>query len=955
MSDMLEIRLLGPFEVLADGCPADVSGGKRHALLALLALRCGRAVAVDALVDALWEEDLPAAPRNAVQHHVARLRAALGHDTIAASPDGYALVRASVDVLRFEELLEESRAALREGEARAGAEAVATALALWRGSALQGLPATAWFNAEARRLESLRVDALEERFEAELALGAHRELVSELRKAIDGSPFRERLWGQLMLALYRSGRQADALETFQEARRVLSDELALEPGPDLRRLQEAILAQDPAIAPVAVAPRPRGNLPSPSTSFVGREDELDRIVDFLRANRLVTLTGPPGVGKSRLAVEAARALEAETDGAWFVDLERAGGDAGVARLVADAVGARGGDPLERAVARLRDTDSFLVLDACEHVLDEARRVAETVLSGCPRVRVLATSRERLRASGEVRVIVDPLPLPDADPAAASPAVDLFLERARAARPGFELTAESALLVAEISRRLDGLPLAIELAAARVNVHGLAELLSVVERRLDLLRDGPAPEGPRAALAALVAWSYDLLHADEKTLLHALAVHRGGASLQSLAAAGGRRGLEESTVMYLLGGLVDKSVVSVSFAGDSARYDLLETVREYVLERLAEADELVEVRRDHAEHYAALAEGARVDLRGPDWLASMGRLQFENDNFWAALDSARNVPDPALAMRLAAGLGWYFVLAERVSEGRQFLELASAGASEAAVERQVEALAFLCYFATEELDLEGAVAAGERGLALAADAPQAAAAMVRTALSLALVNAGQEERAAALADEARAASEAAGDAWGVSAAALIRATGAALAGDVSTVADMAAATHRASVDGGFDGFEIPAILLDAWVAERRDDRGAAAEAYGRAFDLAGRASFADHASFALAGLGSLSLAAGDLREAEELARAALAAAEAAEASWAAAHARVGLARILAAAGDGETADRLCRAVLEWSRTPRTHGPRESLFVALAGDPAAAAGASADEPSAAVLPA
>jgi predicted ATPase len=955
MSDALEIRLLGPFEVLADGCSADVSGSKRHALLALLALRCGRTVAVDALVDALWGEDLPAAPRNAVQHHVARLRAALGHDTIAASLDGYALVRASVDVLRFEELLGESRAALRQGEARAGAEAVAAALALWRGSALQGVPATAWFTAEARRLESLRVDALEERFEAELALGAHRELIPELRAAIDANPFRERLWGQLMLALYRGGRQADALETFQEARRVLSDELALEPGPELRRLQEAILAQDPAIAPVAVAPRPRGNLPSPSTSFVGREDELARVVDLLRANRLVSLTGPPGVGKSRLAVEAARSLEAETDGAWLVDLDRAGGDADVARLVADAVGARGRAPLERTVGRLRDTDSIVVLDACEHVLEEAGRVAEAVLRGCPGVHVLATSRETLHVAGEVRVTVEPLPLPDGGPTAASPAVDLFVERARAARPGFELTAESAPLVAEISRRVDGLPLAIELAAARVHVHGLAELLSLVERRLDLLRDGPAPEGPRAALAALVAWSYDLLHADERTLVQALAMHRGGASLQSLVTAGARRELEESTVTYLLGSLVDKSVVSASFAGDVARYDLLDTVREYVLERLAEGGELAEAQGDHAEYYAALAEAARAELRGPDWLAATGRLQFENDNFWAALDYARDAPDPALAIRLGAGLGWYFVLAERVSEGRRFVELALAAASEAAVELQVEVLAFLCYCATEELDLEGAVTAGERGLALAADAPPATAATVQTALSLALVNAGQGERAAALADEARAAYEAAGDAWGVAAASLIRATGAALAGDISTVADMAAATHRASADAGFDGFEIPALLLDAWAAERRDDPAAAADAFRRAFDLAGRARFTDHASFALAGLGSLALAAGDLREAEELARAALSAAEAAEASWAAAHARVGLARILAAAGDRETADRLCRAVLEWSRTPRTHGPRESLFVALAGDPAAAARTFAAEPAAAVTPA
>ena len=276
-SELLEIRLLGPFEVLAGGTPADVGGSKRQALLAMLALRNGRVVDVDALVDGLWGEELPAAPRNALHHHIARLRAALGEESIVGSPDGYALKDARVDAVRFEELLAETRAALRDGDVPAAADAVASALALWRGPALQGLTGTAWFSAEARRLETLHVDALEEDFEVRLALGEHRELTPALRSALADNPFRERLWGQLMLALYRSGRQADALETFQEARRVLADELGLEPGPELRRLQEAILAHDPAIAAVPVDRRRRGNLPAPSTSFVGREDELGQV------------------------------------------------------------------------------------------------------------------------------------------------------------------------------------------------------------------------------------------------------------------------------------------------------------------------------------------------------------------------------------------------------------------------------------------------------------------------------------------------------------------------------------------------------------------------------------------------------------------------------------------------------------------------------------------------------
>src|SRR6478609_1671398 len=355
MHELLEIRLLGPFEALAGGRRADVGGSKRQALLALLALRPGRVVGVDALIDGLWGERLPAAPRNALQHHVARLRAALGEGSIVSSPDGYAVNDALVDAVRFEELLAGTRAALRDGDPSAAEDAADAALTLWRGPALQGLTGTTWLDEEARRLETLRVDALEERFEAALGLGKHRELTPALRSALADNPFRERLWGQLMLALYRSGRQADALETFQEARRVLAGELGIEPGHELRRLQDAILAHDPAIAAVPVVRRRHGNLPAPSTSFVGREDEPGRVAVLLHEHRVVTLTGPPGVGKSRLAVETARSLEQEfPDGIWFVDFARAGGADDAVRLLAHAVDARGSETLARVSSRLRD-------------------------------------------------------------------------------------------------------------------------------------------------------------------------------------------------------------------------------------------------------------------------------------------------------------------------------------------------------------------------------------------------------------------------------------------------------------------------------------------------------------------------------------------------------------------------------------------------------------------------
>jgi tetratricopeptide (TPR) repeat protein len=478
----------------------------------------------------------------------------------------------------------------------------------------------------------------------------------------------------------------------------------------------------------------------------------------------------------------------------------------------------------------------------------------------------------------------------------------------------------------------------------MNALGLAELLLVVERRLALLRERPAADAGRAALGALVEWSYDLLHGDEKSLLHEVAVHRGGASLPSLVAVGASPALDEATVTYLLGVLVDKSILSVSFPAEGARYDLLDTVRDYVLERLAETGRLDAARRAHAEYFATLADAAWAELRGRDWRTWVRRLDLEHDNLWAALTYARDARDTGIAARLAS-LAWYFTLAERVTEGRRFVELALAEASDdVPSDRRLDAMAGLCYLATEELDLDAAIEIGERALAVAAtgtDAPQVG--FAQATLALAVADAGDVERGAALAEQARATLEASPDHWAFAVASLLRALIAAAVGDASTVAAMAADAHRHAEAIGFDAFRIPAMLLDAWVAERRNDGDAATDAYRRALDLAGDAGFADHAAFALSGLASCALARGDLRHAEELQRRALATAEGAHAAWAAAHARVELGRLLAAAGDTDTAARLYRNVLEWSKRPRRHGPRESLFLALAEDPAAAASA------------
>jgi predicted ATPase len=658
------------------------------------------------------------------------------------------------------------------------------------------------------------------------------------------------------------------------------------------------------------------------------------------------------VGKSRLTLEAMRGLESEMrGGVWLVGLSQATDLEDVARLAArvlDEAGTRGhGDPLERAVASLRDAEAetIVILDDCARVFEEARRVASAMVSASPHVRVLATSRRALGLGGEALLRLSPLEVSETDARGVdelvdSEAVRLFVERARAARPGFRPGPGDADVVAEICRRLDGLPLAIELAAARTNVFGLAEILSVLDRRFPLLLEGDGDA--TRALHALVEWSYDLLHADERTLLHQLAVHRGGASLPSLVALGASQGLDEATVIQLLGALVDKSIVTVSFPGAEARYDLLGTVRDYALQRLVEAGGLADVQRAHASYFGSLADRARAELRGPDWRSCVSRLELEHDNVWTALTYARDAPDPELAGRLGT-LGWYFALAERVSEGRRFVELALATAAEnVPVSLRIELLTFLCYLAAEELDLDAALEIGERALALVATEPASLeGGLLHAALALAVSEAGDEARATALADEGCAALEATGDHWSIAAGSLLRAQVAARAGDVSTVAAMAAAAHAHAGAIAFDAFRVPATLLEAWGASRTGDDAAALEAYGRSLEAAGHAGFADHASFALAQLGGIALENGDPQHAQELERRALEAAEAARAPWAAAHARVGLARALASAGEADSAEALYRAVVDWSLQKRPHQARETLFIALAGSPGAAA--------------
>src|SRR6266704_3535141 len=670
----MEIRLLGPLEVHSRGRPVEVAGRRLRLLLAVLALRPGQVVAAERLIDLLWEEASPPAdPANALQALVSRLRRALeaasSGERLASRPSGYLLAVEpdQVDALRFERLRRDGHEALAAGRHVQAAATLREALELWRGQALAEFATEPFAAANATRLEELRLGALEDRIEAELALGEHARLVGELEALAAEHPLRERLHALLMRALYATGRQADALAAYQRVRRGLAERAGLDPGVELRRVEEAILAQDPSLsaAPVAAepaAPEPtpaarggRGNLRGPLTSFVGREEELARILELLGRHRLVTLTGPGGVGKTRLAAEAARHLGGQADG---------DGDAP--------------DAADRLVAALERHRTLLVVDNCEHLAEQVAALTERLLAVCPGVRVLATSREPLRVPGEVRWPVPALPVPPPGPVrpeelAHFAATRLFLDRAGAAVPGFAVGDQAdAAAVGEVCRRLDGLPLAIELAAARVGALPPRELAARLDDRFRLLTAGARTALPRQqTLRAVVDWSWELLDRSERAGLRRLSVFVGGCTLDAAETVCAGPDLPAAAVPEAIARLVDKSLVTVGPtqappapwwpgiealglpaplepepAGGTVRYGLLETVRAYATERLAEAGEADRVARAHAEWFVGLAETAEPRLNGSEQLAWFARLSAELDNLRAAwhwlLDRARGL-------------------------------------------------------------------------------------------------------------------------------------------------------------------------------------------------------------------------------------------------------------------------------------------------------------------------
>ncbi|MFF4350814.1 ATP-binding protein [Streptomyces sp. NPDC001530] len=703
----MRFGILGPLDIRTeDGSPLDPGGPRPRALLTLLLLDARRTVSTGRLTDGLYGAEPPAGAANALQSQISRLRKRLGpHTEIEATPTGYRIDVSpdAVDAHRFERLAGEGRTALGRGDHSGAAAALREALALWRGPALADLPDA---YAQVTRLHELRIAAVQDRVDAELALGGGPELVPELRELITAHPLSERLYGQLMRALHAGGRPAEALTVYEEARRTLADELGADPSPELSALHVDLLkGAGPA----------RRRVPAQLTRFIGRGAELRRIGTLLTEARLVTLTGPGGAGKTRLATEVAStyssadtsahadartgfpsnadtgvrssagtgdrtstvtsahvnaranagvsayAHENASADAYFVELTTLTDGSQIPYAILTALGVREGlrtpatDTTQRLLAALEDRELLLVLDNCEHLVEDAARVAALLLGNCPGVRILATSRESLGITGEVLCPVPPLP--------PEPAARLFVDRAAAVHPGFEGHAR----VADICAALDGLPLAIELAAARLRTLTPDELADRLDDRFRLLSRGDRTKAPRhRTLRAVVEWSWDLLDDEERELARRLTVFSAGATLEAVEAVCGVPYPED-----LLASLAEKSLVEVA----DGRYRMLETIRAYAAEHLALAGEEDRLRDAHARYFLRLAEEAEPYLRGGEQLTWLARLSAEHGNLDAALRHLTRT-DTERALLLMAALSWLWLLrglhSEQVPLARELL-------------------------------------------------------------------------------------------------------------------------------------------------------------------------------------------------------------------------------------------------------------------------------------------
>ncbi|QNE18052.1 AfsR/SARP family transcriptional regulator [Kribbella qitaiheensis] len=939
----MRFGVLGPVAVWTeDGGPVRIPELKVRALLAELLVHEGRVVPAARLIGDLWPDRLPRDPANALQLRVSQLRRALeaaelgGRELVVSQPPGYRL-DAVTDVARFRSLVESSGADLQralggdrvggEDDLRARARGLTEALGLWRGTPYADFAGEPFVRAAVDRLEEERLGAVESLAEIRLELGEHAELIGELGDQVVRNPLRQRLRAAYLKALYRTGRHSEALDSYRQLRERLKEELGLEPSAELMELQRAILRQDPRLD---IRPtRRRSNLPAVVTSLIGREQVLPELVALLRTQRLVTLTGPGGVGKSRLAVEAARQVAGEfADGTWLVELAAlegthssvvpgdrdgsggvggsgrssalggpgrsrgadgpGGAVAGVVEAIATAMGIRD----RQVVDALSNQSVLLVLDNCEHLVDRVAELAGELLRKAPGLRLLTTSQEPLAVNGERLMVIPPL---DADAAA-----ELFVLRASAAGG----VVEECAAVTAICDRLDGLPLALELAATRVRSLGVAELSARLDDRFKVLQSGRRAGPPRhQTLRATVDWSWELLTAPEQIALRRLSVLADSCTLDAAAAVGAEA--------ELVGRLVDRSLVSVV---DGPRYRLLESIKLYAGERLLEAGEADEIQRRAISWYLSLAVEAEPKLYGHDQRDWLARLDVETPNLRAVLDTAVALGDAQSALHLVDALAWYWFLRGRIGEAERAFaaalsitasrEAAGAGAVRAgagaggvragAGAGGVRAGAGAGGVRASELARTVAPAGAELGLAdeglrqrvvgwqagirlLGDDAPRGAAARtllgadsrIRAHWFLGFAHRGGTVAATGeIVDKALAEYELVGDEWGIAAALSVRGTLGRARGELAEARRDAARSESIFRRLGDRWGQIKATNSLAELAEITGDYERATELHRDGVRMAEELGLWGEASLRLSGLGRIALLQGDFLAADE---------------------------------------------------------------------------------------
>ena len=916
---MLTVAVLGPLEVTLDGRRVPVPGGKTSELVVRLALEGGAPVSADRLVDDLWSAGGRSTRRNTLQSKVAMLRRAFGDPSVIESRDGgYALTvePSDVDAIAALGVVATASGLLEAGDDRAAADLCARTLTLYRGDVLQAAGDGEWVDPHRARLEEARMKLLEIQFEARLRLGDVADVIGELEAAVATYPFQESLWELLITALYRAGRQADALATYQRVKQQLADELGLDPRPRLQELEQRILVQDPSLdvasrPPARVqASRATGNLPSLTAALVGRMTEVAAVSDLLADERLVEIVGPGGIGKTAVAIAVGRRLASSTDGVWLARLETAATANDVVDVLVSAVGGPGGE--EALVERFKAISAVVILDNCEHVLDAAAALAVRLLDAAPGLRVLCTSQVPLDIDGEVVFELAPLALADA--------VELFTRRATAQRVMGTASADSDSVL-DLCRSLDGLPLAIELAAARTRTLSVAEITRRLEDRFLVLSD-PTSRRPerRRSLRSTIRWSYDLLFPDDQRGLWALATFAGGAPLPAVEFVLEALDVPAAAAIDVVGRLASRSLVIVDdeASSSSVRYRLLDSIRAYALEALADAGLADRARAAHAAWFADVATVSTAGVRSRHQAEHLLFARTERANIDAALAWGAT-HDPLLALGTVNGFGWaWVVLGDSRGAERILTALDSAGDA-APTQDRASALLLAAWIEASTGHLEAARhhIAVAQSLADETGDPDLRA---RCSYYLAYVvsHHGDFRRALELTDRTRAIYDTLDRPWDQAASWLFAARAAISAGDQARSVEGADQVQRwlREVDDPWLLVRGDAMLGELARLQRRFDD--AVEHIGRAAERSRELGFQQTEAYQVMSLGRAQCQAGDYAVGAATLRLAIDKAQATGDVRLAALARVNLGRVLRALGEVAAARAALEAATAWHR-------------------------------------